>query len=108
MKDRKEMTEMTEMNKAFDDFDKACAKAIDACQDFIDMDIKTTKPVIELDEDGKFMTIDGVLHSVINHHSFDDYGGTIDTLTVMNYASDVKEVYSFDEGETFTFESGEH
>jgi len=42
------MTEMTEMNKAFDDFDKACAKAIGACQDFIEMDInKTTKPTLE-------------------------------------------------------------
>jgi len=47
MKDRKEMPEMTEMNKAFDDFDKACAKAIGACQDFINMDIKTTKPTLE-------------------------------------------------------------
>ena len=50
MKDEKEMTkmaEMAEMNKAFDDFDKACAKAIGACQDFIDMDIKTTKPTLE-------------------------------------------------------------
>ena len=70
--------------------------------------ISNKQSTIELDEDGKFMTIDGVLHSVINHHSFDDCGGTIDTLTVMNYASDVKEVYSFDECETFTLEAGEH
>ncbi len=47
MKDKKEMAEMAEMNKAFDDFDKACAKTIDACQAFIDMDIKTTKPTLE-------------------------------------------------------------
>ena len=48
MKDRKEMAEMAEMNKAFDDFDKACTKAIGACQDFIEMDInKTTKPTLE-------------------------------------------------------------
>jgi len=48
MKDGKEMIEMTEMNKAFDDFDKACQKAIGACQDFIQMDInKTTKPTLE-------------------------------------------------------------
>jgi len=47
MKDRKEMAEMAEMHKAFDDFDKACAKVIGACQDFIDMDIKTTKPTLE-------------------------------------------------------------
>ena len=58
--------------------------------------ISNKQPTIELDEDGKFMTIDGVLHSVIHHHSFDDFGATIDTFRVMNYASDVKEIYSFD------------
>ena len=42
-KTRAEMKEMTEMNKAFDDFDKACQKAIGACQDFIDMDINKIK-----------------------------------------------------------------
>ena len=48
MKDGKEMREMAEMNKAFDDFDKACAKAIGACQDFIEMDInKTSEPTLE-------------------------------------------------------------
>jgi ATP-dependent protease Clp ATPase subunit len=31
--------ERQEMNKAFDDFDKACETAINACQDFIDMNI---------------------------------------------------------------------
>ena len=40
--------EMEEMDKAFNDFNKACAKAIDKCQDFIDMDInKTTEPTLE-------------------------------------------------------------
>jgi hypothetical protein len=62
----------------------------------------------KLDEDGKFLTLDGVLWSVLNHHSFDDFGATIDTLTIMNFAADVKEIYSFDECETFTFEAGEH
>ena len=48
MNNNKEMKEMAEMNKAFDDFDKACAKAIGACQDFIDMDInKTPEPTLE-------------------------------------------------------------
>jgi hypothetical protein len=48
MKGEKEMKEMAEMNKAFDDFDKACQKAIGACQDFIDMDInKTAEPTLE-------------------------------------------------------------
>jgi len=61
----------------------------------------------KLDEDGKFLTLNGVLWSVLNHHSFDDFGATIDTLTIMNFAADVKEIYSFDECETFTFDNGE-
>ena len=49
MKERKlKMAEMAEMNKAFDNFDKACAKVISDCQAFIDMDInKTTEPTLE-------------------------------------------------------------
>ncbi len=70
--------------------------------------ISNKQPTIELDEDGKFMTIDGVLQSVIHHHSFDDFGATIDTFRVMNYASDVIEIYSVDECETFSFEAGDH
>jgi hypothetical protein len=43
MRDKElEMAEMAEMNKAFDDFSKACDKAIGKCQDFIDMDISET------------------------------------------------------------------
>jgi hypothetical protein len=62
----------------------------------------------ELHECGKFMTIDGVLHSVINHHSFDDFGATLDTFRVINFAGLIREIYSFDECETFTFDTGEH
>ncbi len=58
----------------------------------------------KLDDDGKFLILDDVLWSVIKHHSFDDFGYTLDTFTIMNYAGDVKEIYSFDEGETFTFD----
>ena len=47
VKDRKletaEMAEMAEMNKAFDDFSKACDKAIGKCQDFIDMDTNAAR-----------------------------------------------------------------
>ena len=57
-----------------------------------------------LDEDGKFLTLDDILWSVLNHHSFDDFGATVDTFTIMNFAGDVKEIYSFDECETFTFD----
>ncbi len=58
----------------------------------------------KLDDDGKFLILDDVLWSVIKHHSFDDLGYTLDTFTIMNYAGDEKEIYSFDEGETFTFD----
>ena len=39
--------EMEEMNKAFEDFSRACDKAIGKCQDFIEMDIKTPEPTLE-------------------------------------------------------------
>ena len=61
----------------------------------------------KLDDNGKFMILEGVLHSVLNHHSFDDFGATMDTFTIINYAGDIKEIYSFDECETFTFDHGE-
>ena len=44
---------------------------------------------------------------ITDWHSFDDIGNTIETLTVQRLGV-TKEVYSFDEGETFTLESGEH
>ena len=40
---------------------------------------------------------------IINWHSFDDIGNTIETLTIQS-GKEQKEIYSFDEGETFTFE----
>ena len=41
------MKEMKEMNKVFEDFSKKCDETIKACQDFIDMDIKTSEPTLE-------------------------------------------------------------
>ena len=71
--------------------------------------IKTTsnKEPVVTDLDDQFMTIDGVLHSIISHHSFDDFGATLDTFKVINYAGLIREIYSFDECETFTFDSEE-
>ena len=67
--------------------------------------ITTNKqPSVEL-HDGEFMTIDGVLHSIISHHSFDDFGATLDTFKVINYAGMIREIYYFDECETFTFDN---
>ena len=46
------MKEMREMDKAFEDFSKACDKAIGKCQDFIEMDInKTSEPTLETQRD---------------------------------------------------------
>ena len=44
---------------------------------------------------------------IVNWHSFDDMGNTVETLTIQS-GKEQKEIYSFDEGETFTFEVGEH
>ena len=67
----------------------------------------TSKEPIVTDLDDQFMTIDGVLHSIISQHSFDDFGATLDTYKVINYAGMIREIYSFDECETFTFDNGE-
>ena len=40
---------------------------------------------------------------IINWHSFDDLGQTIETLTIQS-GREQKEIYSLDEGETFTME----
>jgi len=58
----------------------------------------------QMEDDGKFITLNGILHSIINHHQYDDFGVCMDTYTIMNFAGDVKEIYSYDEGETFTFD----
>ena len=40
---------------------------------------------------------------IINWHSYDDLGGNIETLTIQSGKEQI-EIYSTDEGETFTFE----
>ena len=54
-----------------------------------------------LDTDEKYMTIDGVLHSVIAHRSFDDFGGTLESFKVMDVMANVRVVYSNDDALTF-------
>lgn len=58
----------------------------------------------QMEECGEFVTVDGVLHKIIKHHQFDDFGVTLDTFTLMNFNTDIIEVYSYDEGRTFTDE----
>ena len=58
----------------------------------------------QMEDDGKFIILDGVLHSIIKQHNFDDFGVELDTFTLMNYAGDITEIYSYDGGETFVDE----
>jgi len=68
------------------------------------------KPTVEL-HDGEFMTIDGVLHSIIARHNFtaplyhQRGGATFYVFKVINYQGIVREIYSFDECKTFTFDN---
>ena len=55
----------------------------------------------KLDTDEKFITIDGVLHSVIDHRSFDDFGGTLESFKVMDVMANVRVVYTNDDALTF-------
>ena len=54
-----------------------------------------------LDTDEKYMTIDGVLHSVFDHRSFDDFGGTLESFKVMDVMANVRVVYTNDDALTF-------
>ena len=54
-----------------------------------------------LDTDEKFMTIDGVLHSVIEYRSFDDFGVTLESFKAMNYNGDIRVLHSDDDALTF-------
>ena len=58
----------------------------------------------QMEECGEYLTVDGVLHKIIKEHQFDDFGVTLDTFTLMNFAGDVIEVYSYDECKTFVDE----
>ena len=47
-----------------------------------------------------WLNINGEIIRITNIHHFDDFGQTVDTLTLEGG----QEVYSQDEGETFTFD----
>ena len=58
-----------------------------------------------------WLNIDGKAWQVTNIHSFDDFGVTLDTFTIERGNAvdrkdrETKEIYSFDEGETFTYDN---
>ena len=54
-----------------------------------------------LDTDEKYIPMEGVLHSVIDHRSFDDFGGTLESFKVMDVMANVRVVYSNDDALTF-------
>ena len=54
-----------------------------------------------LDTDEKYITIEGVLHSVIDHLSFDDFGGTLESFKVMDVMANVRVIHSNDDALTF-------
>ena len=42
-----------------------------------------------------------MLHSVIDHRSFDDFGGTLESFKVMDVMANVRVVYTNDDALTF-------
>ena len=52
--------------------------------------------------DHGWLNIDGKTFLITNIHHFDDFGMSMETLTL----EDGQEVYSYDEGSTFTFDCG--
>ena len=54
-----------------------------------------------LDTDEKHMPIDGVLHTVLDHRTFDDFGVTLESFKVQDVMANVRVVHSNDDALTF-------
>ena len=55
------------------------------------------------------ITLDGHEYHIMNWHSFDDFGQTIETVQVWNPKTKrLFEIYSMDEGETFSYELNDY
>ena len=71
--------------------------------------IRWMPPLKELQESGKnqhgwiYLIAGDRAWEITDWHSFDDLGQTIETLTIER-DGDMMEIYSHDEGETFTFD----
>ena len=50
-----------------------------------------------------WMAMDDGIWAITNIHHFDDFGCTVDTFTIEKDGEKI-EIYSYDEGETFTFD----
>lgn len=56
----------------------------------------------ELIEDGTILILDGDRWNVVKSHTFDDFGSFMDTF-IIERNGETKEIYSYDDCETFTF-----
>ena len=55
----------------------------------------------ELDTGENFMTIDGVLFSVVGHRTFDDFKGTLESFKVVNFSGETRVLHSDDDAFSF-------
>lgn len=64
-------------------------------------------PLKALQESGHnhhgWLILDRETWEITKIHSFDDFGASIETLTIER-GGEIREIYSFDECETFTFD----
>mgnify|MGYP001372696951 CR=1 FL=1 len=51
-----------------------------------------------------WLRLNGETWTITNIHHYDDYGVTLETFTIEKDGK-IKEIYSYDEGETFTFDA---
>ena len=69
--------------------------------------IRWMPPLQAMQDSGRnyhgWLIIDLNTWEIIKWHSFADFGATIETLTITK-DGETKEIYSLDEGETFTFD----
>ena len=55
----------------------------------------------ELDTDESFMTIDGILFSVVGHRTFDEFGISLESFKVVNFSGETRVLHSDDDALTF-------
>ena len=72
------------------------------------MIIKTEKatwiPQLPNTPDLGWISLDDETWTITKIYNFDDFGCTLDTFTIEK-DGETKEIYSYDEGETFTFDA---
>jgi hypothetical protein len=60
-----------------------------------------TKVDAALETNENFMTIDGVLFSVVEHRTFDDFGVSTESFKVVNFSGETRVLHSDDDALTF-------